>query len=86
MGKRKGSKASKVTMLAGVGVAVFPLLVWGINSLGCENPLSEGTCAGATALWGVILSVPLGAVVFLVGLFMWFVSRFPIPKEPKSIR
>jgi hypothetical protein len=81
MGKDKASKAAKLTMVSGLGIALLPLALWGITSLGCDNPFSEGTCAGASALWGVILSVPTGTVVFLIGLFMWLVSRFPIQKS-----
>jgi hypothetical protein len=80
MEKRSTTKLAKGTMNSGLAIAVLPLVLWGFSSLGCENPLSEGTCAGATALWGLILSVPLGVIVFLVGLFAWFVSRFPISK------
>ena len=67
-------------MIAGLVIALSPLLLWVFFSIGCEYPLSEGSCAGATALWGFIVSVPLGVIVFLVGLFAWFVSRFPISK------
>ncbi len=81
MRKGKSSKAAKLTMFSGLGIALLPLVVWGITSIGCDNPFSEGTCAGASALWGVILSVPTGTVVFLIGLFMWLVSRFPIEKS-----
>ncbi len=80
MEKPKTKKLAKVAMYSGLAIAVLPLALWGFSSIGCENPFSEGSCAGATALWGLILSVPLGVVVFLVGLFAWFVSRFPISK------
>ena len=80
MEKPRTKKLAKVAMYSGLGIALLPLVLWGFSSIGCENPFSEGSCAGATALWGLILSVPLGVVVFLVGLFAWFVSRFPISK------
>lgn len=80
MEKPRTKKFPKVAMYSGLAVAVLPIVFWGFSSLGCENPFSEGSCAGATALWGLILSVPLGVIVFLVGLFAWFVSRFPISK------
>ena len=80
MGKPRTKRVAKVAMYSGLAISLLPLVLWGFSSIGCENPFSEGTCAGATALWGLILSVPLGLVVFLVGLFAWFVSRFPISK------
>ena len=80
MKKPRTKKLALVAMYSGLGIALLPLVLWGFSSIGCEYPLSEGSCAGATALWGLILSVPLGVIVFLVGLFAWFVSRFPISK------
>ena len=80
MKKPRTKKLALVAMYSGLGIALLPLVLWGFSSFSCENPFSEGSCAGATALWGLILSVPLGVIVFLVGLFAWFVSRFPISK------
>ena len=61
------------TMVAGLVLAILPIVLWGIFSLGCPNKFDEGSCEGATYLWLLIVSAPSGAVVSLVGLVIWLV-------------
>ena len=68
------------TMLAGLVVALFPLLLSAVFSIGCENPFDESACSGAVYLWYLLVTLPLGFVVSMVGLVLWLVGSGRKPK------
>jgi hypothetical protein len=67
-------------MLAGLVVALFPLLLSAVFSIGCENPFDESACSGAVALWGLLATLPIGFLVSIVGLVFWIVASGRKPK------
>jgi uncharacterized BrkB/YihY/UPF0761 family membrane protein len=67
-------------MLAGLVVALFPLLLSVLFSIGCENPFDESACAGAVVLWGLLATLPIGFLVSIVGLVFWIVASGRKPK------
>lgn len=67
-------------MLAGLVVALFPLLLSAVFSIGCENPFDESACSGAVALWYLLVTLPLGFLVSIVGLVLWLVGSGRKPK------
>ena len=67
-------------MLAGLVVALFPLLLSVLFSIGCENPFDESACAGAVVLWGLLATLPIGFLVSMVGLVFWIVVSGRKPK------
>ena len=67
-------------MLAGLVVALFPLLLSVLFSIGCENPFDESACAGAVVLWGLLATLPIGFLVSMIGLVFWIVVSGRKPK------
>ena len=67
-------------MIAGLVVALFPLLLSALFSIGCENPFDESACSGAVALWYLLVTLPLGFLVSIVGLVLWLVGSGRKPK------
>lgn len=67
-------------MLAGLVVALFPLLLSVLFSIGCENPFDESACAGAVVLWGLLATLPIGFLSAIVGLVIWLVGSGRKPK------
>jgi uncharacterized BrkB/YihY/UPF0761 family membrane protein len=67
-------------MLAGLVIALFPLLLSVLFSIGCQNPFDESSCAGAVALWGLLATLPIGFLVSMVGLVFWIVVSGRKPK------
>jgi hypothetical protein len=67
-------------MLAGLVVALFPLLLSAVFSIGCENPFDESACAGAVVLWGLLATLPIGFLVSMIGLVFWLVGSGRKPK------
>ena len=60
----------------GFGFTFGPLLISFITTPG-ENMLSEGGGGGGSAIWGMISTLPIGAVIALIGvirLFSGFIS------------
>lgn len=68
-------------MLAGLVIGLLPLPLALLFSIGCENPFDESACAGAVALWGLAVSLPIGFLVFIAGLVFWIVA---IVRKPKA--
>ncbi len=68
-------------MLAGLVIGLLPLPLALLFSIGCENPFDESSCAGAVALWGLAVSLPIGFLVFIAGLVFWIVA---IVRKPKA--
>jgi uncharacterized BrkB/YihY/UPF0761 family membrane protein len=67
-------------MLAGLVIALLPLLLSALFSIGCENPFDESSCAGAVVLWGLLATLPIGFLVSMVGLVFWIVVTARNPK------
>ena len=67
-------------MIAGLVIALFPLLLSVLFSIGCENPFDESSCAGAVALWGLLATLPIGFLVSMIGLVFWIVVTAIKPK------
>ena len=67
-------------MIAGLVIALFPLLLSVLFSIGCQNPFDESSCAGAVALWGLLATLPIGFLVSMVGLVFWIVVSGRKPK------
>ena len=67
-------------MIAGLVIALFPLLLSVLFSIGCENPFDESACSGAVALWYLLVTLPLGFLVSMVGLVLWLVGSGRKPK------
>jgi hypothetical protein len=67
-------------MIAGLVVALFPLLLSALFSIGCENPFDESACSGAVVLWYLLVTLPLGFLVSIVGLVLWLVGSARKPK------
>ncbi len=67
-------------MLAGLVIALFPLLLSVLFSIGCENPFDESACSGAVALWYLLVTLPIGFLVSIVGLVFWIVGSGRKPK------
>ena len=67
-------------MLAGLVVGLFPLVLSPLFSIGCDNPFDESACAGAVYLWYLLVTLPLGFVVSMVGLVLWLVGSGRKPK------
>jgi len=67
------------TMLAGLVIGIFPLVLAVPLSIGCRDPLDESSCAGAVAYLFSTLSLPLGFLFAIVGLVFWIVA---VGKEP----
>lgn len=63
------------TMVAGPLIALFPISLWSIFSIGCTNAFDESACGGAVFLWFLLPSKPEGLLVFAVGLVVWIVIR-----------
>jgi hypothetical protein len=68
-------------MLAGLVVGLFPLVLSALFSIGCDNPFDESACSGAVYLWYLLVTLPLGFVVSMVGLVLWLVGSGRKPKE-----
>jgi hypothetical protein len=62
-------------MVAGPVIALAPLVLWLVFSIGCYNGFDESTCGGAVFLWFLLPSIPAGLLVFVVGLVVWIVDR-----------
>ena len=62
-------------MLAGPIIALVPLVLWLVFSIGCDNAFDESACGGAVYLWFLIATIPLGILVTFVGLVIWLVVR-----------
>jgi hypothetical protein len=67
-------------MIAGLVIALFPLLLSVLFSIGCENLFDESACSGAVVLWYLLVTLPLGFVVSMVGLVLWIVGSGRKPK------
>ena len=67
-------------MLAGLVVGLFPLVLSALFSIGCDNPFDESACSGAVYLWYLLVTLPLGFVVSMVGLVLWLVGSGRKPK------
>jgi cytochrome bd-type quinol oxidase subunit 1 len=67
-------------MLAGLVIGLFPLLLSALFSIGCENPFDESACSGAVVLWYLLVTLPLGFLVSIVGLVLWLVGSGRKPK------
>jgi hypothetical protein len=67
-------------MLAGLVIALFPLLLSALFSIGCQNPFDESSCAGAVVLWGLLTTLPIGFLVAMIGLVFWIVVSGRKPK------
>ncbi len=67
-------------MLAGLVVGLFPLLLSVLFSIGCENLFDQSACSGAVALWYLLVTLPLGFLVSMVGLVLWLVGSGRKPK------
>jgi len=76
MAKARSSRLGKYLMFSGLVISLLPVALWGVFSLGCENPFSEGSCPGASYLWFLIASLPMGALVSLLGLALWLFARW----------
>jgi hypothetical protein len=63
-------------MVAGPVIALAPVVLWLVFSIGCYNSFDESTCGGAVYLWYLISAIPLGVLVSFVGLVIWLVVRF----------
>jgi uncharacterized membrane protein len=68
------------TMLAGLVIGLLPLLLSALFSIGCENPFDESACSGAVVLWYLLVTLPLGFLVSIVGLVLWLVGSGRKPK------
>ena len=62
-------------MVAGPVIALVPLVLWLVFSIGCDNAFDESACGGAVYLWLLIAAIPLGILVSFVGLVIWLVVR-----------
>lgn len=62
-------------MVAGPVIALAPVVLWLVFSIGCANPFDESACGGAVYLWYLIAAIPLGILVSFVGLVIWLVVR-----------
>jgi hypothetical protein len=56
-------------------------VLWILNTIGCENPFSEDSCAGATYLWILLPAIPTGILVVLIGFIVWLVARYLKPRS-----
>ncbi len=82
VGKEPGARVWGFrVMLAGLVIGLLPLPLSFLLSIGCENPFDESACAGAVALWGLAVSLPIGFLVFIAGLVFWIVA---IVRKPKA--
>jgi hypothetical protein len=82
VGKEPGARVWGFrVMLAGLVIGLIPLPLALLFSIGCENPFDESACAGAVALWGLAVSLPIGFLVFIAGLVFWIVA---IARKPKA--
>jgi hypothetical protein len=82
VGKEPGARVWGFrVMLAGLVIGLSPLPLALLFSIGCENPFDESACAGAVALWGLAVSLPIGFLVFIAGLVFWIVA---IVRKPKA--
>lgn len=70
------------TMVAGPVIALVPLVLWLVLSIGCTNAFDESACGGAVYLWLLIAAIPLGILVSFVGLVIWLVVR--LRQSPKG--
>jgi hypothetical protein len=69
-------------MVAGPVIALVPLVLWLVLSIGCTNAFDESACGGAVYLWLLIAAIPLGILVSFVGLVIWLVVR--LRQSPKG--
>jgi hypothetical protein len=69
-------------MVAGPVIALVPLVLWLVFSIGCDNAFDESACGGAVYLWLLIAAIPLGILVSFVGLVIWLVVR--LRQAPKG--
>ena len=70
------------TMVAGPVIALAPLVLWLVFSIGCAHAFDESACGGAVFLWLLIAAIPLGILVSFVGLVIWLVVR--LRQAPKG--
>jgi hypothetical protein len=76
MGKQAAKLWAKRIMFLGLAIPLLPIVLWILNTIGCENPFSEDSCAGATYLWILLPAIPTGILVVLFGFIVWLVARF----------
>ncbi|MDE2592173.1 MAG: hypothetical protein KGL41_04895 [Actinomycetales bacterium] len=81
-----------VLFLLGFVVAFFPLWIARANTAPGHNWMSEGDPAsGGAAIWGLMITVPMGGLVGLLGLIVFFVGlnkakpTSPEPEDPDSL-
>lgn len=67
-------------MLAGLVIGLFPILLSALLSIGCQNSFDESSCAGAVVLWYLLVTLPLGFLVSIVGLVLWIVGSGRKPR------
>ena len=75
MPKQTARAWAKRIMYLGLAIPLLPIVLWILNTFGCENPFSEDSCAGATYLWILLPAIPTGVLVVLVGFIIWLVAR-----------
>jgi hypothetical protein len=69
------SKAGGYTMGCGVLIVFFPLILAFFSTAPSANMWSEGDSnSGGSALWLMMLTIPLGFIVGIVGLAMYLVG------------
>ena len=69
------------TMLAGLVIGLFPLVLALPFSIGCQDPSDESSCAGAIAFSFSTVTLPFGFLASMVGIVFWIVA---VRKEPRA--
>ena len=70
-----GTSAGLITMVVGVVVAFFPLLIATFSTQNGHNMWNESDpSSGAAALWLMIITLPVGGIVAIVGFVTLIIS------------
>jgi hypothetical protein len=73
--QKKSTNPGCIVGFVALAIAISPILIGIFGSIGCPQPANEGNCAAAAAPWLMFLSIPVGFIMGVVGIIIYFVEN-----------